>query len=410
MSKVLNLPLINNIMQKPLVCMIVLLLLPISLAEMSPSAEETAKIDLRSLYRADGIYAGANQFSDYWARDSLFATLGSNAIGDYDVSKRQLELFIENQNNKGQIPMRYGDYDITLKLLGVPISQSQRARYEQDKLFSNPRDQNCLFVIAAEDYVMKSKDTKFARDNFQSFEKAINWLAEKDDNGNFLINEGNYAGWTDSVKKNGEVLYTNACFYRALRSMSVLSREIGNEPEAQLYDLWSQLVRKRINEHFWLKQGYYSDWIKGDTKYTYFSTDGNVLAVVWGVADEDQAQSILAHMENEKIYEGFGVKTTYPKYKKSLISPVNLIAGISDYHTDMRWLWVSCFYVKALQDQGHLDRADSELAEIKAAIVEHGEVYEVYESDSSPVDRFFYKSEHPFAWSAGVCTYVFQYQ
>ena len=135
-----------------------------------------------------------------------------------------------------------------------------------------------------------------------------------------------------------------------------------------------------------------------------------MLAILWGVADDRQADSILAYAEQEKIYEGFGVQTTYPKYKSRLISPINIIAGISDYHSDMRWLWVSCLYAQALDDNGHTERADSELAEIKAGIEEYGEVYEVYEPSGEPVDRFFYKSEHPFAWSAGVCTYVFENQ
>ncbi len=380
--------------------------MPISVAELD--AEAIAQRDLRSLYRDDGIYAGANQFSDYWARDSLFATFGSNAIGDYHISRSQLNLFIEHQNEVGQYPMRFGDYDITLKLLGLDISQSQRPRYEQDKLFSNPRDQNCLLIIAAEDYVVKSKDVQFARDNFASFEKAIFWLANKDDMNNFLINEGDYAGWTDSVKKNGEVLYTNVCYYRALKSMVTLSRAVGNEPEAQVYDLWSQLVHKQINEKFWLEQGYYADWVSDNTKYTYFSTDGNLLAILWGVADEEKAKSILMHMEAEKLHRSFGVKTAHPQYKTSLISPINMLAGISDYHTDIRWLWISCLYTKALNENGFELRAQSELKDIKSNIEKYGEVYEVYESDGSPVNRFFYKSEHPFAWSSGVCTWVFR--
>jgi glycogen debranching enzyme len=391
-------------MQKVPLLLIVLLMIPISFA----SSENIAKENLRELYRDDGIFAGPNQFSDYWARDALFATLGSNAIGDYDISKKQLELFIKYQKDDGQIPMRVGDYDITLKLLGIDVNQAQRPRYDQDKLFTNPRDQNCLFVIAAEDYIVKSGDTQFAVENFHNFEDAISWLANKDEDNNFLVNEGDYAGWTDSVKKNGEVLYTNVCYYRSLKAMSNISHIVDNKPEEQLYDLWAKLVHKKINDEFWLDEGYYADWIYKGTKYTYFSTDGNTLAILWDVADEQQARSILSYSESNKLSDGFGVKTTYPEYKTSLISSVNIFAGISDYHTEMRWLWVSCLYTKALNEHGFENEANLELAEIKLNINQLGEIYEVYDSNGEPIDRLFYKSEHPFAWSSGVCTWVFE--
>ena len=391
-------------MRKITILILVLLLLPIGFSE---TAQQIAEKDLRSLYREDGIYAGDEQFSDYWARDALFATLGANSLGDFDISKKQLQLFIDNQKSDGQIPMRVGDYDITLKLLGLNINQAQKPRYDQDKLFTKPRDQNCLFVIAAEDYVLKSRDVQFARDNFESFESATRWLAETDENNNFLVEEGHYSNWADSVKKKGEVLYTNVCYYKSLKSLSNLANLANQPAKAQLYNMWAEIVKTKINENLWLEQGYYADWAKKGTKYTYFSTDANMLAIIWQVADANQAEQILSYATENNIGKGFGVQTTYPEYKLSLISPVNIVAGIEDYHSEMRWLWVSCLYAKALNENDFKPEAQKELAEIKAKIQKDGAIYEVYEPDGSPVDRWFYKSEHPFAWSAGVCTWVF---
>jgi glycogen debranching enzyme len=391
-------------MQKQVVLLLILFLLPIGLAQ---TADEIAEKDLRSLYREEGIFAGENQFSDYWARDALFATLGSNSLSDYDISKKQLQLYINHQNEVGQIPMRVGDYDITLKVMGINFKQAQKPRYDQDKLFTNPRDQNCLFVIAAEDYILNSGDTAFAEDNFESFENAIQWLAETDKNNNFLIEEGNFAGWTDSVKKKGEVLYTNVCYYKSLKSISNLA-VITNQPaKAQIYSMWAEIVKSKINENFWLEQGYYADWTNKNTKYNYFSTDANVLAILWGVAGEDQTKQILQYSIDNNLNRGFGVQTTSPEYKRSLISPINILAGIEDYHTNMRWLWVSCLYTKALNENGFERYAELELAEIKKQVESDGTIYEVYEPDGSKVNRWMYRSENPFAWSSGVCTYVF---
>ncbi len=39
-------------------------------------------------------------------------------------------------------------------------------------------------------------------------------------------------------------------------------------------------------------------------------------------------------------------------------------------------------------------------------IVKYNGVYEVYEKDGTPLKRIFYRSEHPFAWSAGLFLYA----
>jgi glycogen debranching enzyme len=393
-------------MRKLILLSLLLLFFSSTFANMD-DATEIAKRDLRSLYREDGIYAGPTQFSDYWARDALFATLGSNAIGDFHISRKQLALFIEDQNDEGQIPMRVGDYDITLKMFGMGLAQDQKPRYTQDKMFTKPLDQNCLLVIAAEDYVSKSGDRRFARENFNHFEDSIKWLAETDKNGNFLVEEGNYAGWTDSVKKNGEVLYTNVCYYKALTSLSKLA-EVADQPaKVQIYSMWAELVRSRINENFWLDEGYYADWVNGGTKYTYFSTEANTLAILWDVADDEQAKQVLSYAESQDMRNAFAVQTTKPEYDSDLISPINRIVGIEDYHSNIRWLWVSCLYAQALNEQGFSSESEELFTEITDKMVEYDEVYEVYEPSGKPVDRMFYKSEHPFAWSSGVCLSAF---
>ena len=49
---------------------------------------EIAKLTLRSNYTDAGIVAGKDHFSDVWARDSLFASFGSIALGDTEVVKK----------------------------------------------------------------------------------------------------------------------------------------------------------------------------------------------------------------------------------------------------------------------------------------------------------------------------------
>ena len=112
-------------------------------------AHDIALSSLRSCYSQEGIFAGLHQFSDYWARDSLFSSWGALAIGDSGIVRKNLSLLLRNQRANGQIPLRVGDYFIGLKVLGINLKQSLKPRYSQDKDFSCPTDQNSLLIITA---------------------------------------------------------------------------------------------------------------------------------------------------------------------------------------------------------------------------------------------------------------------
>ena len=49
------------------------------------------------------------------------------------------------------------------------------------------------------------------------------------------------------------------------------------------------LLKLQINEKFWNGQ-YFSDWIHKGKVNNYFSTDGNLLAILWGIADKKQSK------------------------------------------------------------------------------------------------------------------------
>ena len=126
--------------------------------EIIQKARTIALSNLRQCYSAQGIFAGTHQFSDYWARDSLFASWGALAAGDTAIVNKNLTLLLTNQHPNGQIPLRVGDYFIGLKVLGISLAQNKKPRYDQDKYLSYPTDQNSLFVIASHEYLKKTDD------------------------------------------------------------------------------------------------------------------------------------------------------------------------------------------------------------------------------------------------------------
>ena len=79
-------------------------------------AYDISKKCLRACYSDLGIYAGKTHFEDYWARDGLYASLGSTAIGDCSQAKKELLLLLSFQKQDGQLPLRIGSNFIITKL------------------------------------------------------------------------------------------------------------------------------------------------------------------------------------------------------------------------------------------------------------------------------------------------------
>ncbi len=378
-------------------------------------AGKIAISNLRKCYSEYGIFAGTHQFSDYWARDGLFASLGSLAIGDNEAVRKELELMLTFQAHDGQFPMRVGQYFLGFKMLGLPTKKELKPRYDQDKYGSMPVDQNSLFIIAFSEYLKKTGDINFLNNNYNSIEKAILWNLSNDNGGDGLLEEGHYAGWTDSLRKKGNVLYTNALHCEALRLMAELSAKSGHDAEAKKYLALHARLKSAINKKFWNSR-YYSDWImpgkkagKGtrrEKRHDYFSTDGNLLAILFGIADRKQGLSIQREILARRISAKVPSLTNHPKYPFWMQSLLDTIFGIGDYHNGLSWLWLGSLDALAKHRLGLKSEAREELEKIASIITLHKGVYEVYTPDAKPVNRLLYKSEQPFAWSAGLYLYA----
>ncbi|PIU29610.1 hypothetical protein COT07_05015 [Candidatus Woesearchaeota archaeon CG07_land_8_20_14_0_80_44_23] len=378
-------------------------------------AYNKAKECLRECYSELGIYAGKMHFDDYWARDGFFASLGATAIGDYKISKKELLLFLSKQKENGQLPLRIGSELILPKLLKIWRSKENKTesvRYEIDRVYPNgmpkwPADQNSLFVIASEYYTRKSRDVEFARKNYEKIKKALDWNFTLDADSDLLIEEGYYSSWLDGIKKSGKIIYTEACHYYACKSFAQIAKALRKWKDYKKYSHLAEKIKQRINSLMW-NGSYYTDWISsGGRKHEYFSTDGNILAIVFGIADEEKAGSIIGKLSELGLENGVPYRTNYPKYKWHQIDLLLYITGIPDYHNGMSWLWIGCAGILAKAIAGKKKNAMFLAEKVSEIIMKYGGTYEVYEKKSgSPVRRIFYRSEFPFAWAAGMFLYA----
>jgi len=219
---------------------------------------------------------------------------------------------------------------------------------------------------------------------------------------NLLLEQGWYSDWADSLRKRGEILYTNVCHYSGLKNLSEIARFAGHKDDCDEFEFLAGKVKAKVNTMFWNGK-YYNDSVGrgGDI----FSSGGNILAVLWGVAEPKQAKKVFDYIKKYKM-ENFTLNTNHPSYYWWQISPMIKLIGLSEYHNGLRWLWLGCMDVAAKAKYGLKKEAKELLTKIAGKIIEFGSVYEVYEKTGKPIRRFVYKAEHPFAWSAGLFVYA----
>ncbi|MGF3555306.1 MAG: trehalase family glycosidase, partial [Thermoplasmatota archaeon] len=148
--------------------------------------------------------------------------------------------------------------------------------------------------------------------------KSIEWynLYNKNDWG--FVREDAYCSWADSIKKQGFVLYTNALYYKALLDFSEINAILNKKQEAKNYYEKAIELKKRINKCFWKnKKGFYSDFLPEGKNY--FLTEGNLLAILFDIADLERSKKIIRYIDNKKINSPVPSKTNHPKYPKELV-------------------------------------------------------------------------------------------
>jgi hypothetical protein len=175
-----------------------------------------------------------------------------------------------------------------------------------------------------------------------------------------------------------------------------------NSPElAQDAPAFREGSTAKINKHFWRDNlGYF---VTSD-ELTQLSSDGNLLAIAWGLAKREQAESILRVMEEAKMAEPVPTRVTHPSYPRQLIALENVLGGMASYHTSASWLWIGAWPIIALARTP--SRWRKLVARILGVIVQDRQVNEVHAPNGKPLASLWYTPEAPLTWNAGMVIYA----
>jgi len=363
-------------------------------------ARDISLRDLKACFSMHGFIAGPHHFVDLWARDSLFATFGSTAIRKFTWTKTTISTFLRFQRRDGLVPYRVMRSRSTIgKYLGKPTYRSKPIAnyYSHQSGFIVP-DGGLLVVIATALYIDRSRDKGFLKKNYSSLMRAMAWYEKRNKGG--LIWEGFLCEWADAILKIGHTLYTNVLYAKALLDMSHMAKVLGHSQDYVTYKKRYIEVLKLLHKTLW-NGSYFSDWYDYK-RQDYFTSHANFLAIHFGLVGRESALKILAYAKKHTV-SSFTVETNYPAYPFWRIPIIQFIAGVRDYHNrGCMWLQPGVFYALSLWKLGKHAEARTFFRNLADHIVKYNLAYEVYEKNGTPVRRLFYRSEGPFAWSAGI--------
>lgn len=351
-------------------------------------AYERAVDVVRRCAEPTGIKAAAQYYPDVWARDSMITALGALLVGEpaFDTAVRNgLTRMAETMTETGHV-WNYIPHN------GVPSGA-----------INNAIDSNLWFLIGHGYYYRQRRDLAFVRQWLPAMERALFWLRCQDCDDDGLLESQEGADWADLFPNRNKVLLPNVLYYRALLDLAALREAAGQD--GTRYRALAHGVREGLRLLFWVegseeRLAFALEQMRGRGEWAYvykqmhglywirdyfmpyipfrqvprdrFDTLGNLLAILFGVADGEQAGAILDYIYTRGIESPYPCKACYPP----------IYPGDPDWrdymlnreyckphsaHNGGIWPYIGGFYVAALAASGRSDSALQQLVRLAEA-------------------------------------------
>ncbi|HVK97661.1 MAG TPA: hypothetical protein VM368_07585, partial [Flavisolibacter sp.] len=222
-----------------------------------------------------------------YVQTSFYASRANYAsFGDTYLQRRYLVQHAQNQIPDGIMPMwaPWGIYDGEPNVPGI-------------------FEANHFWLMGLHDYYLFSGDEKTTRQllvNAERCAQAINDVQRKDN----LIYKPPYSYWIDWAKlaQGDQNFNINALQLLAFRDYAQLLRWLGENTLAAKWDAEAEKIKRSLKLFWSSEQGLFADNRSNGVIDNNFSEHANALAVVAGVASDEQAKSIVQKIiNNDKV-------------------------------------------------------------------------------------------------------------
>ncbi len=370
-----------------------------------------------------GLMASSEGYRQVWARDSVITSLGALLTpGHEECLPRSLETLAGQQSELGAIPNN------------VSVATGRL-----DHTNAGSVDSNLWYILGHYFNNQESGDAGFIRKYWPSLEKALLWLRYQDSNGCGLLEVHEAADWADLLANRFNILYDNVLWYAALRGMGVMADQVGENGTPYLDKACDVRHKLRIvlwvgaeNTEEWgpdcpghaewkhtlgqvdpvlVKRPFFLPYVAFRDYGDYCDVFGNLLAILFGVANPAQEHRILDYLYQVGIAEPYPVRVLHPviypgsKDWREYYRNNNL--NLPDqYHNGGIWPFVGGFYVAVLVKVGRLEEARHQLK--KLAEINRLGINQEWEFNEWCHGRTGRPMGYPHqAWSAGMYIYAY---
>ena len=316
---------------------------------------EKAKDVIKQCSTKNGLFAsgGIRGYDAIWARDSMISFLGASLIQNSlfkNTFKKSLITLTENQSENGQIPN------------AVDKFSKRKPHVDYQSI-----DSSLWYIIGHYAYKKRYKDNSLFNKYRKAIKKALLWLKNQDTGEKGMLTQLPTSDWQDAFPhKYGYTINTQALYYNVLNL-------VGDKKKAERLGF---MVNENKETRLWNNVFYLPYRWKNHNKYkemgNWFDSLGNLLAIVFGLADKQKAEKILDYIGKNKIHMPYPVKALYPPLKKGS-------KDWQDYFEDCDakepyhylnggiWTFIGGFYVLSLIRLRKFEKAGIELKKLAEA-------------------------------------------
>lgn len=259
-----------------------------------------------------------------WTRDVSYSTLLAFAFHEPEIAKISLMKkvkrgrIIQDTGSGGAWPVSSDRTTWSLAAWEIYLVTGDEEWLRQSyEIIRNSLEDDYL-TLRSEQTGMYRGESSFLDWREQSYPK---WMSNKD----IFVSEN---------------LGTNAVHYRAHVILAEMAKLLG-EPY-KIYMDRANKIREGMNDYLWMEQeGFYAQYLYGRTFLSQsprFEALGESLSILFDVADDEQAQSIISRSPVTR----FGTTCIFPQ-----------IPGIPPYHNNGIWPFVQSFWNLAAAKAGN---------------------------------------------------------
>jgi hypothetical protein len=257
------------------------------------------------------------------------------------------------------------------------------------------KDTNPLILLSIAKYARD--EPAFLTRHETAVRKALGYLEAHTREG--LIWQYDHEDWLDVYGRQGHVLYTNALYFASLVALAKAFRTRDRQLAADLARR-ARGVRERLQDFWDEGRSHFISHRDETGEHRQFATEGNMLAILLGIADARQRDGILDNLQ--RVVDEYGyvpiVTPSYPAHMQSGMRRL-FVWKYREGRLLKPWLQLLAAKTAALERP---DLAKGLLARVAHIFVEHGCCEVMNGCEGTPHKFFLTRTEKHFTAAAAL--------